>query len=309
LSTRSPKVLILLATYNGADFLQQQLDSIRAQTHEQWELLASDDGSTDETRELLARFAASVPQSVVVLEGPKKGFWRNFVSLVRSEAADADLYAFCDQDDIWFHDKLARAVAWFETQADVAPALYFSRTELIGSDGATRGYSPEFVRPPTFQNALVQNIGGGNTMVFNRRARLFLRATPQGARIVSHDWWAYQLVTGVGGTAHYDPKPSLQYRQHGQNLVGGNRGFKSRLLRIQAFAGGQVAAWSEVNLSFLHAMRELLLPESVIVLDRFARARNGSAPMRLWQLWKSGVYRQTTLENIGLYLGALFRKL
>jgi hypothetical protein len=81
---------------------------------------------------------------------------------------------------------------------------------VIEAGGAPIGFSPLFVRAPTFQNALVQNIGGGNTMVFNRAARLALRATRADVALVSHDWWTYQVVTGIGGTAH--PCPSLRYR-------------------------------------------------------------------------------------------------
>ncbi|MET0678157.1 MAG: glycosyltransferase, partial [Bradyrhizobium sp.] len=214
-----PKVLILLATRNGAEFLQQQLESFSAQSYRHWELLVSDDGSTDDTRAIVERFAADVPQRVVIVHGPQQGFWQNFVALVRSEAIDADLFAYSDQDDIWFADKLTKAVDWFRTRPSDAPALYFTRTELMRGDGTPMGFSPLFTREPLFRNALVQNIGGGNTMVFNRAARAALLATPQDGIMVSHDWWTYQVVTGVGGTAHYDPWPSLRYRQHGQNIV------------------------------------------------------------------------------------------
>ena len=145
------------------------------------------------------------------------GFWQNFVSLVRSDDVDGDLFAYSDQDDVWFPEKLAKAVSWFEARPTDQPALYFTRTELIEEGGAPIGFSPLFVRAPTFQNALVQNIGGGNTMVFNRAARLALRATPADVALVAHDWWTYQVVTGIGGLAHYDPWPSLKYRQHGRN--------------------------------------------------------------------------------------------
>src|SRR6478752_10829642 len=63
-----------------------------------------------------------------------------------------------------------------------------------------------------------------------------IRATPADGALVAHDWWTYQVVTGIGGTAHYDPWPSLRYRQHGLNLVGANRGLRARLVRLSAFA-------------------------------------------------------------------------
>jgi glycosyltransferase involved in cell wall biosynthesis len=304
-----PKVVILLATRNGAAFLQEQLDSYRAQTYRNWELLVSDDGSTDDTIKIIEEFAKQVPQRVVVRRGPQIGFWQNFASLVRSDDVDGDLFAYSDQDDVWFPAKLAKAVRWFETRPTDQPGVYFTRTELMEEGGAPIGFSPLFVRAPTFQNALVQSIGGGNTMVFNRAARRALRATPTGVALVSHDWWTYQVVTGVGGVAHYDPWPSLRYRQHVENLVGANIGLRARLVRSTAFLGGRFVTWNDANLKMLGSIRSLLTPQNALVLDRFTQARLVAWPRRLWLLWKSGVYRQSVLENCALIVGSLLGRL
>ncbi|WP_428124477.1 glycosyltransferase [Bradyrhizobium sp.] len=142
MASTSPKVIIMLATWNGAKFLPEQLASYRAQTHANWELLVSDDGSTDGTVEMIKHFAMGIPQRVVVRDGPRQGFWRNFVSLVRNDDIDGDLFAYSDQDDIWYEQKLADAVSWFESLGDDKPALYFTRTELIEADGTAAGFSP-----------------------------------------------------------------------------------------------------------------------------------------------------------------------
>ncbi len=303
------KVAILLATYCGAEFLAEQLESFRAQTHRNWELHVSDDGSTDDSIALVEAFAATVEQQVVVRAGAGAGFWRNFLSLIPQGEVAADYFAFSDQDDVWLPEKLARAVAWFRSVSPERPALYFSRTELIARDGAALGLSPLFRRPPIFQNALVQNIGGGNTMVFNDAARRLLAQTPDDVELVSHDWWAYQLITGAGGIAHYDPWPSLKYRQHGQNLVGSNIGLRARLVRLMAFAGGRVIGWNAINIAALSSVRRLLHPDNVRVLDRFAQARSAGLLMRPYLLWRAGVYRQGLVETIGLYLGALLGRI
>ena len=305
----SPKVVILLATRNGAAFLQEQINSYRAQTYRNWELLVSDDGSTDDTIKIIEEFAKQVPQRVVVRRGPQIGFWQNFVSLVRSDDIDGDLFAYSDQDDVWFPEKLAKAVSWFEARPTDQPALYFTRTELIEEGGAPIGFSPLFVRAPTFQNALVQNIGGGNTMVFNRAARLALRATPADVALVSHDWWTYQVVTGIGGTAHYDPWPSLKYRQHGQIWLASNIGLRARLVRMIGIRVGRMVMWNDVNLKVLGRMRASFTPGNAATLDDFANARNASLLRRLYLIRRSGVYRQSTIENIGLFVGALFGRL
>ena len=304
-----PKVSILLATRNGAEFLGEQLESYRAQSHPNWELLVSDDGSTDATLALIREFAGSLSQRVLIQNGPQTGFWSNFVAAVRNQDIDGDLFAFSDQDDVWLPEKLAKAVKWFANIPDDQPALYFSRTELIDAQGTHLGFSPLFKRPPVFRNALVQNIGGGNTMVFNRAARSVLCATPADLTLVSHDWWAYQIVTGIGGVAHYDPWPSLRYRQHGQNIVGSNIGLRARMIRLTAFFHGRVTMWNDLNLPVLTALRDRLTSGNRLTLDRYAQARQARFPKRLWLLWTSGVYRQSVTESTGLYIGALFGRL
>ncbi|MCG6205018.1 glycosyltransferase family 2 protein [Rhodopseudomonas sp. HC1] len=309
MSPAPSKVAILLATYCGAEFLGEQLESFRAQTHRDWELYVSDDGSTDDSVAIVEAFAASVDQRVVVRAGAGAGFWRNFLSLIPRGEIAAGYFAFSDQDDVWLPEKLAKAVAWLQAVPPERPALYFSRTELIARDGAALGLSPLFRRAPIFQNALVQNIGGGNTMVFNDAARRLLAQTPDDVALVSHDWWAYQLITGAGGIAHYDPWPSLKYRQHGQNLVGSNVGLRARLVRLVAFAGGRVIGWNATNIAALNSVRHLLHPDHVRVLDRFAQARSAGFLMRPYWLWRAGVYRQKAVETIGLYLGALLGRI
>ena len=304
--SRNQKIVILLAAFNGAAHLKEQLVSFAAQSHQEWELIVSDDGSTDRTLDIVREFAHSVPQRVDLTKGPQKGFWRNFVSLTkRAEASDAELFAFSDQDDIWFPDKLERAAKWFATGTCDMPRLYFTRTELIDEDGRPAGLAPLFRRKPSFQNALVQNIGGGNTMVMNKSARLLLAQAPDDINLIAHDWWAYQVVTGSGGMAFYDPVPSLKYRQHRNNLIGSNRGFWQRYLRATAFANRRMKHWNDVNIASLNKMRDSLSLPALSTLDDFVAARRSRVLSRIILLRRSGVYRQNVEETVGLYLGAI----
>lgn len=303
------KVTILLAARNGAEFIREQLESYRAQTYSNWELIVSDDGSTDCTLELIEEFSKSVSQKVTICYGPRLGFWQNFASMVRSLDVVGDLFAYSDQDDIWFAHKLADAVAWFERVPEDKPAVFCTRTQLVTRGGAPMGFSRKFDRAPGFANALVQNVGGGNTMVFNRAAQLVLQKSPPDAEMIAHDWWTYQMITGVGGLVHYDARPSLAYRQHEENTFGKNVGLQARLTRAVGLASGQMAIWNEVNLSSLNRVRGELIPANAAILDRFAKARAAWLPVRIWLLWRSGVYRQTAVENLALYLAAVFGRL
>jgi len=310
-STAPPHVAILLGTYQGAGFLAPQLNSIATQTHPRWKVWASDDGSRDETAIILAQYKKEWGSALLaVLNGPRTGFVANFMSLVRNQDIQADHYAFSDQDDVWEPDKLARAVAWLEAVPRDVPAVYMSRTRLIDEDDAELGFAPLFTsKPPTFANAIVQSIGGGNTMVFNAAARELLSAASNDAHIVSHDWWTYMLVTGAGGRAFYDPYPSVRYRQHRANVVGSNSGLLARLLRAALVFKGRFRTWSDINVRGLAQVRERLTPENRRIYDDFAVARTGSLPSRLAALRRSGVHRQGFVDNIGLYVAALFNRL
>src|SRR6202790_4891462 len=147
MSSNGHKVVILLGTLNGAEFLPEQLQSYRDQTHVNWELLVSDDGSTDQTVGLIKAFAKLVPQRVTLREGPGQGFWKNFLSMVHLSDVDGEFFAYSDQDDIWAADKLARAIDWLADVPKDLPAVYFTRTALISSEGRPLGYSPLFRRP------------------------------------------------------------------------------------------------------------------------------------------------------------------
>ena len=302
------KVVILLATFNGERFLRDQLSSFVNQHHTNWDLIASDDGSTDGTLPLLDGFRQDVPQHVSLTSGPGAGFWRNFLSLIHHDGP-GDYFALSDQDDIWLPDKLTNAVEFLKTVSPTVPAVYFTRTELIDDDNQIIGLSRLFSRPPCFRNALVQNIGGGNTMVLNRAAYELLNAVPSDIEIVSHDWWIYQLVTGVGGVAHYDPEPGVQYRQHGLNIVGSNAGFGARLVRLRAMMAGRVVSWNDINVAALRRIRDWLTPENQAVLDTFVEARRAPSLLRLVHLQKAGVYRQNLIETAGLYAGAVIRRI
>ncbi|MGO4716399.1 glycosyltransferase [Bradyrhizobium sp. 2TAF24] len=305
-SSPSKCVAILLGTWNGGPYLQQQLQSFAQQSYSNWRLYVSDDGSSDETLAVLERFKSSVPQPVEVIAGPRRGFAANFLSLAQNPAIQGDCFAFSDQDDVWHADKLDRAMAWMATTPDDVPGLYFSRTELIEANGAPMGHSVLFTRPPSFQNALVQNIGGANTMVFNRATKRLMEAID--GDIASHDWAAYQLVTAVGGRTWYDPAPSLDYRQHTSNTLGSNRNLSAHLRRIQMLFAGQFASWTETNIAMLRPFLPRMTPDSRKSLEFFAKARASSLPFRIYNLKRSGVYRQTLLGNLGLLTAAIFRR-
>lgn len=301
----SAKVAIFLCTYNGADFLAQQLDSFVQQTHKNWVVYASDDGSNDATLSILQRYQKMLGEEhLIIQQGPRRGFAQNFMSLVKNPMISADYYAFSDQDDIWFADKLERGLAKLANTPPTLPALFCSRTRLIDASGQVIGYSPLFAKAPSFRNALVQSLAGANTMLLNAAARSLLAKTPGDAHIVSHDWLTYLLVSGCDGPVIYDGEPTLDYRQHGSNLIGANSSFTDRLVRIRKMFAGTFREWNRHNLYLLNSCTQHLTSESRTILERFEQARKSSFFRRMYLLKQAGVYRQTSLGNIGLVVAA-----
>lgn len=304
------RTAILLATYNGVYFLDEQLSSLADQTMPRIDIWASDDGSTDGTVRILTDWAAHWPKgSFKVLAGPNKGFAENFRSLLTNDKIDADYYAYCDQDDIWDHDKLESAITWLASGDAVQPRVYCSRTRLVDPKGLAIGHSPLFGKPPSFRNALVQSIAGGNTMVLNRAARDLVAEASARRGFVSHDWWTYLVVSGAGGSVHYAAEPHLSYRQHEGNLIGENNSWRSRIKRLRMLMEGRFAAWSEQNISGLTACIDLLDDEAIGILKEFEAARSAHVAARLFHLKRSGVYRQTLLGQLGLHFACLIRRI
>lgn len=213
LQKESNYVCILLSTYNGEKYLAEQLQSIDKQTHKNWRLIISDDGSSDSTLAIAKQFQLKWGNDrLEIRQGPKQGFCQNFLSMACDAAIRADLYAFCDQDDVWMIDKLERAVAHFnQNNESQLPRAYGSRTQIVDEQLNPLGLSPEYSLPRSFRNALVQSIAGGNTQVFNQAAKILLEQAGR-QLVVSHDWWLYQIVKGAGGIFYYDPIPTLLYR-------------------------------------------------------------------------------------------------
>ena len=306
----SERVAILLSTYNGERFLAEQLNSLIAQTHQDWTIYASDDGSSDATLEILRTYRQQLgPDRLILLKGPRQGFAANFLSLLRHEQFNEPYFAFCDQDDLWSPERLSIGLEWIRQIPAEQPALFCSRTELIDTHGQPIGLSPLFLRSPSFRNALVQSIAGGNTMLFNEATRALLAATHQASRVISHDWWAYILVSGCDGTVHYEPTPCVSYRQHAGNLMGSNASYRDRLTRLRKLFAGTFSEWNDANLEALEPILDKLSPGSRQTLDLFAEGRKAPFLKRLGLIYKAGIYRQTIQGNLGLILATLLRRL
>jgi glycosyltransferase involved in cell wall biosynthesis len=294
----------------GKPFLREQLDSIVSQTHVYWKIWVSDDGSVDGTLDILAGFQSQLGEDKFhIAKGPAKGFAKNFLSLVCNPHISAPYYGYSDQDDIWQPDKLARAVAWLESIPAHIPALYCTRTCNVDDQNQVLGLSPLFDKPPSFANALVQSIAGGNTMVFNHAARQLLVLAGADVQVVTHDWWTYLVVSGCGGQVFYDSQSAIRYRQHGGNLIGTNSSWTARLVRTGMLYSGRFCLWTDMNMAALQRLHAHLTADNLRLVNDFRKARASGLLTRLIGIWRTGIYRQTLMGNLGLIAAVVLNKI
>lgn len=301
----------MLATYNGERFLRQQLESIAQQTHAHWVLYASDDGSSDNTLSILKDFAAQWgPDKLVIRHGPQQGLCANFMSMVLDPLIQADCYALCDQDDVWLPEKLSHALKTLSNTVDPqSPGLYCSRTQYVSETLQPLGLSGEFQRPPSFRNALVQSLAGGNTMLFNHTCKqLAMKAAVSQA--VWHDWWLYVLVTGAGGHVVFDPEAHIWYRQHKGSTIGSAHGWTDQFKRLRNLLMGQHKAYAATHIRALQQAQACLSPEHQKVLADFTTLHEAKGLIKRLTLYKRlGLYRQSSAGAMSLRLAVLLGKI
>ena len=290
--------------------MSDQLDSLERQTHQDWVVIASDDGSSDQTLEILRQYQAKWPSGkLIIRSGPKKGYCQNFLSLACDPEIRADYYAFCDQDDVWLPSKLSIALENIVTnQVAAVPYLLCGRTVYVDEELRPFDASPSFVFPRSFRNALVQSIAGGNTMVFNQSTK-FLVEQAGALDVCSHDWWFYLLVSGAGGEVFYDPIPQVLYRQHKYSLVGGKHSFLSKIKRARMLWQGRFRHWNTQNISALKQVKHLIDKNHQETLRMFEVLRGASLIDRFRLMEICGLYRQTRRETFSLFIAILFRKI
>ena len=299
----SGRVVILLATYNGAVFLPEQLASYLTQTHADWTLLWRDDGSTDATIPVMAGFAARVgADRCRRLDAPagRLGVQGSFLALLRAalpSLGPGDAVAFSDQDDVWLPEKLARGMAALAGAAEGVPALACARQRLVDATLAPLGESPQLCRPPGFPAALAQNIATGCTISLNRAAAALV-AGSRAPEDMLHDWWSYVLVAAAGGRVLADPLPLVLYRQHVANAVGAPPSTLGRARGALVRGPGAFMHLFRANVAALAAQPALLSPAARRDVARLQAALTGGRRRRLAALRLPGLVRQTALETL-----------
>lgn len=220
------KVDIVLATFNGEKYLAQQLNSVIAQTHKNWRLIVSDDGSSDSTFAILTEFSKKDPRIIIVNTQRQGGVVANFAKAL--SFVIADYVMFCDQDDVWLNDKLYLMLdKLMKVEANIGkqtPVLGFSDLSLVDRDLSKISpslYNAGNLNPYNnldYRFLLWRSTVFGCTVIFN--AALYQKAMPIPSGVPMHDQW-FALLASLRGKIFYVPKQTIMYRLHESNVVGG----------------------------------------------------------------------------------------
>ena len=221
------KVQVLMSTYNGEKYIQEQIDSILNQKGVEVDLLIRDDGSSDETISIIQKYINN-DSRVTLYTGANLKSAKSFFDLV-TKASDADYYAFSDQDDVWAVDKLEAAVKTLSTKDNTKPLLYYCNMKVVDENlNYLYVLHAHTKRTDHRYSVLTEYYAAGCTMVFNEAAKeLCSNNIPQGN--IMHDTWM-EVLCQFFGTVYYDPNAYILYRQHSNNVIGVST---SKLQKIQ----------------------------------------------------------------------------
>lgn len=256
---KKKSTVILLATYNGARYLREQIESLYAQTYTDWTIYVHDDGSTDETIHILEDYEARKDNFVVLRYPSQKGASNNFFSLLLN--VDADYYFFSDQDDVWMPDKMSQSMARMrdeERDNSKAPILVCcdacvtdcNLSVVSPSLWQQSGTHPEFLT--TFAESSASPFVTGCTMLINRKAKESVLWDKK-KYATMHDAFITLCVLKANGIVVPMKKSLMYYRQHGDNTLGAfsseNSGLRYKLSHIRTLIKTDYAL-----LRMLHAL-------------------------------------------------------
>lgn len=227
------KIAVLMSSFNGARYIAQQIESVLGQIVDgQVDLWVRDDGSTDNTWDILEQYAQAGKLRCYTGENLKPA--KSFLDLIK-HCPGYDYYAFCDQDDRWDSDKLQQGIQ--KIADDKGPAMSFANARLVDAELKTLNRNV-YNRIPHSDFYSVTCGGGilGCTVIFNRALAELLQTYGDPEKLIMHDSYAAILCTLFDGRIVFDPAPHMDYRQHGNNAVGSNwtkwDALKDRFYRI-----------------------------------------------------------------------------
>lgn len=290
------KIVVLLSTYNGEQYLEEQLESILWQkTEYQVDLLIRDDGSDDGTMEILKAYEEKYAPHISVLYEENIGYIKSFFELIQ-KAEGYDYYALSDQDDVWLEDKIETAVTRCEACAYEGPLLYGSSSFLVNDQLEIMGETQKDLKGVTWDNLLIQNFFPGHTQVFNDALCQLLKDDIDCSKIYVHDFWITYMAF-LFGKATFDNQSHTLYRQHGTNTVGFGRNrlewIRERIKRVGKSDNKKIAE----QIRYFYEKYQTVMDDELKEKIELFISSQASFFRRFIYICKTPLYRQRNFET------------
>lgn len=303
---KEKRVKILLSTYNGEKYIEEQLDSLLNQHYRNFTILIRDDGSKDNTVKVIKEYIQKYSGLIELIEGHNLGVIGSFMELVKCYDAKDDYIAFCDQDDFWEPDKIANAINVLEKEEEEIKG-YCSNLNLVDENLVfiKQKYSKELI--PNFNNAIYENIITGCTFVCSNNLLQIIKEKLNCVNlnnVLMHDWWFYLVGTAYGKIC-YDSNSSIAYRQHSSNVVGMEttliNQIKKRIKNIFKYRNKRVNQIKE----FYNCYKDTLSNEKKVYLSKLVNST--SFVLRFNFIITEKIIRQNSMDEIATKLMFLFK--
>jgi glycosyltransferase involved in cell wall biosynthesis len=314
---RKPLVTILMATFNGATFIEDQLNSIINQDFQSWELIIRDDGSSDETVDIIQRYVKEDARICHLRFGSSHGSaCINFSELFDwAYLNDKDYIMFADQDDIWASNKVSTSLKELKRYEllygkDV-PLLCYGTFEFIDRVGRPISQSLKIPSKLKFSGLITENFAWGCTMIINKAALLKIKHIPPHS--VNHDHYI-ALVVACFGHCNLISQVLIKYRQHDKNVSGNvdNMSFINRFRRYILNHEGMVTPLLknlQLVISFYSIYKDDMPAENRQIVEQFLKAYRTSMLSLVHVMLKSKIFKVGLLQNVAyFYTLMLLRK-
>lgn len=302
-------VAIVMATYNGEKYVEEQIESILASSYQDFELFIYDDGSKDNTLSILRSYELQNPSKVHVFQNEKnQGVVLNFLQAVSRTTMDYAM--FCDQDDFWKPNKITQTLKrmrHMEAQISKCTPLAVFTDAVIVDQNLNVLKSSFFCsnhlnpRKTDLPHILMENKLIGCTVMINCALRKVLQSYPLPNHAKFHDWWV-ALIAASMGKIGYVCEGTLLYRQHEGNVVGGAdfvSYFKNRITSLQNQKDALRILYRQAE-EFLSIYDELLTEENKNIIRRFANLEQYNFLIKRSMILHCGYKKTGVIRNLGL---------
>ncbi len=307
-------VAICMATYNGECYLRDQIESILQQTYKDWVLFIRDDGSNDNSIEIIKEYASRKPEKIILIDdredggSPKKNF-SIILNWVNSNY-NFRYFMFSDQDDYWLETKVESSINIIKSEEKGYNGPILLHTDLKVVDSRLNIIEESFFKyraldPKTkdINHLLVQNNITGCTMCWNSELNKLINLSDDS--IVMHDWWIGLIASCFGKIICFE-KPTILYRQHGQNVVGATQVNSIRFVISRVLGNAHVKETLKLSIdqsdAFLKEFGKKLSPDIKSDITRFSSIKNKNKINRVNTIIKHRYLKQGIIQIIGQVL-------